>query len=56
MGATIAKTNRITIMEDTIFLFFLLLKSNIILVHLFIILPYCEMILSVILETSFLVI
>lgn len=33
-------------MEDTIFLFFLLLKSNIISTHLFIILPYCGPILS----------
>ncbi len=29
MGATMAKTNKITMMEDTIFLFFLLLKLNI---------------------------
>lgn len=33
-------------MEDTIFLFFLLLKSNITSTHLFIILPYCGPILS----------
>jgi len=41
-------------MEDTIFLFFLLLKSNIIFIHLFIILPYCDLILSFILKFIFL--
>jgi len=53
MGATIARTKRITIMEDTIFLFFLLLKSNIIFTHLFIILPYCGLILSPIVKFPF---